>query len=183
MIEEPQVLIPKRNEYGKKMRKAYEAHEHKESRHNMTDLVPRDDGIANTITTVQKDNLLIEPRIRQKGRGFNKGGLHEISPTITSNSWEENNLLFEPVEDVGYDINDEDCSVIDLKHIPVRIRKLTERECFRLMDMTEENIDKIQAAGISKTQQYRMAGNSIVVSCLYYIFRNLFTEQERTTLF
>lgn len=59
-----------------------------------------------------------------------------------------------------------------------RIRKLTPRECFRLMDVDETDIDKIQQAGISNTQQYKLAGNSIVVSCLYYIFRKMFTETE-----
>ena len=55
-----------------------------------------------------------------------------------------------------------------------RIRKLSEKECFRLMDVSDEDIDKIQSSGISMTQQYKMAGNSIVVSCLYHIFKNLF---------
>lgn len=55
-----------------------------------------------------------------------------------------------------------------------RIRKLTPRECFRLMGVDDADIDKIQAAGISNTQQYKMAGNSIVVDNLFYIFRNLF---------
>lgn len=54
------ILTPKRTKYGKSIRKAYESGEIKESRHNMTELEPRTDGIANTITTVQKDNLLIE---------------------------------------------------------------------------------------------------------------------------
>lgn len=53
------------------------------------------------------------------------------------------------------------------------IRKLTPRECFRLMGVSEENIDKIQSAGISNSQQYKLAGNSIVVDVLYYIFKNL----------
>ena len=39
----------------------------------------------------------------------------------------------------------------------LRIRKLTPRECFRLMGMRDDDIDKIQAAGISNTQQYKMA--------------------------
>ena len=62
-----------------------------------------------------------------------------------------------------------------------RIRKLTPRECFRLMNVDETNIDKIQAAGISETQQYKLAGNSIVVNVLAEIFRKLFidTEPER----
>lgn len=66
-----------------------------------------------------------------------------------------------------------------------RIRKLTPRECFRLMDVSETDIDKIQAAGISDSQQYKMAGNSIVVACLYHIFDRLFinTKQTELTLF
>lgn len=63
-----------------------------------------------------------------------------------------------------------------------RIRKLTERECFRLMDMPEEYIDRIQAAGISRSQQYKMAGNSIVVACMYHILRKLFIDTEIKTL-
>jgi site-specific DNA-cytosine methylase len=63
-----------------------------------------------------------------------------------------------------------------------RIRKLTERECFRVMDVSEPDIDTIQAAGISKTQQYKMAGNSIVVACLYEIFNRLFIDTEPTEL-
>ena len=57
-----------------------------------------------------------------------------------------------------------------------RIRKLTPRECFRLMGMLDDDIDKIQNAGISNTQQYKMAGNSIVVNVLEAIFKNLFME-------
>ena len=57
-----------------------------------------------------------------------------------------------------------------------RIRKLTPRECFRLMGMRDDDIDKIQATGISNTQQYKMAGNSIVVNVLEAIFKNLFME-------
>ena len=66
-----------------------------------------------------------------------------------------------------------------------RIRKLTPRECFRLMDVDDRDIDKIQAAGISNSQQYKMAGNSIVVSCLYHIFDKLFINNQITnkTLF
>ena len=52
------VLRPVRTKYGKEIRKAYENGEVEESRHNMTKLEPRQDGISNTITTVQKDNLL-----------------------------------------------------------------------------------------------------------------------------
>ena len=55
-----------------------------------------------------------------------------------------------------------------------RIRKLSPRECFRLMGVSDTDIDKIKAAGISESQQYKMAGNSIVVSVLEGIFTQLF---------
>lgn len=50
-----------RTEYGKDVRKDYENGTIKESRHNMTQLEPRPDGISNTLSTVQKDNLLLVP--------------------------------------------------------------------------------------------------------------------------
>ena len=56
----------------------------------------------------------------------------------------------------------------------IRIRKLTPRECLRLMGWHDEQIDKIQAAKISGTQQYRQAGNGIVVQVLEFIFKALF---------
>ena len=67
----------------------------------------------------------------------------------------------------------------------IRIRKLTCRECLRLMDVDEPKIDIMLNAGISDSQLYKMAGNSIVVACMEGIFYNLFSEeeQEQLTLF
>lgn len=62
--------------------------------------------------------------------------------------------------------------------IRYRIRKLTPRECFRLMGVDDADIDKIQASGISNSQQYKCAGNSIVVDVLYHLFRKMFCETE-----
>ena len=59
-----------------------------------------------------------------------------------------------------------------------RIRKLTPRECFRLMGVDDADIDKMQAAGISNSAQYKLAGNSIVVDVLYHLFRKMFVEKE-----
>lgn len=74
----------------------------------------------------------------------------------------------------------------ELQNKRYRIRKLTPRECFRLMDVCESDIDKIQASGVSESQQYKMAGNSIVVSVMALTFKNLFSKemiQEQLTLF
>lgn len=70
----------------------------------------------------------------------------------------------------------------DITPIRKAIRKLTERECFRLMDVNESDIDKIQDSGVSRSQQYKMAGNSIVVACMEGIFFNLFSTEEQETL-
>ena len=56
------------------------------------------------------------------------------------------------------------------------IRRYTPRECFRLMGMKDEDIDKIQKLGMSDTQQYKLAGNSIVINVLEVIFYNLLMQ-------
>ena len=98
--------------------------------------------------------LAVETRLYQRKRGANKGGVHSLSPTIDSSAFADNNILMDGPN----------------------VRKLTPRECFRLMDVSDGDIDKIQAAGISKSQQYKMAGNSIVVAVLYHIFRKMFID-------
>lgn len=54
-----------------------------------------------------------------------------------------------------------------------QLRKLTPRECFRLMSFTDEDIDKCYAVGMSDSQLYKQAGNSIVVRVLERIFEQL----------
>lgn len=56
----------------------------------------------------------------------------------------------------------------------IRIRKLTPRETFRLMGFSDENFDAAQKAGVSNSQLYKQAGNSIVVDVLYYIYVELY---------
>lgn len=57
-----------------------------------------------------------------------------------------------------------------------RIRKLTPLECWRLMGFSDEDFYKAKNAGISNSQLYKQAGNSIVVNVLESIFENLFKE-------
>ena len=58
--------------------------------------------------------------------------------------------------------------------IPI-IRRLTEREIFRLMGVRDEKIDHIYESGIGSRQQGKLAGNSIVVDVLAAVFKNLLT--------
>lgn len=267
-------------------------------------------GVSNTLTTVQKDNLVMyvgnalypdknytgydyagatfdaeglaptlntmnggnrQPYIMQRSHGFNKGGLKENCPTITSQgSWNQNNFIVEQkpyiVSDYGknlhketeishclqardykgfghqritgvleigniYDNNNNSQAgrVYDAKglspcldtmgggnrqpkvleegigHNPIskkfefdgfhdqpaptlfatdykapkcysdgiRIRKLTPRECWRLMGFTDVEFDVAQMSGVSNSQLYKQAGNSIVVDVLAAIFKEL----------
>lgn len=55
----------------------------------------------------------------------------------------------------------------------IRIRKLTPLECWRLMGFDDEDFRKAEASGVSNSQLYKQAGNSIVVNVLEKIFENL----------
>lgn len=94
-----------------------------------------------------------------KGKGYNdmNGRVYSdsgLSSSIRANSGGHNEIKVMPTYDM-------------------RIRKLTPKECFRLMDFDDEDCDKCVAAGISNSQLYKQAGNSIVVACLEAIFREL----------
>lgn len=98
-----------------------------------------------------------EVKILQRGHGFAKGGVFDIAPALTTSKWQDNNFAV----------------------IEYWIRKPTPREYFRLMDVPEQYIDRLLNAGISNSQLYKLAGNSIVVACLYHIFRKMFCETAR----
>ena len=64
-----------------------------------------------------------------------------------------------------------------LKKPQYRIRKLTPRECGRLMGVSDEDIDKMAAVN-SNTQLYKQFGNSIVVDVMCAMFKNLNISQK-----
>lgn len=162
LVMESQVLTPKRTEYGKQIRKAYESGQVQESRHNMTELEPRQDNISNTLTTVQKDNLLLENNIQKVGQISSNGSQ---CGTVISDNGISANLV---ADTHGYANN----------HIATqyRIRKLTPRECGRLMGVSDEDISKMAAVN-SNTQLYKQFGNSIVVDVMCAMFKNLNIKQ------
>jgi len=58
------------------------------------------------------------------------------------------------------------------------IRKLTPKECFRLMGFDDSDVDLLMQNGISNTQLYKMAGNSIVVNMLEFLFCQIFDSNN-----
>ena len=101
--------------------------------------------IANTLLTGEEQAVIV-----QKPRGFNKGGEHDVAPTLSANSWQENNLLKS-----GF-----------------RIRKLTPRECWRLQGFPDWAFDKAQEVN-SNSQLYKQAGNSVTVNVIAEIAKKL----------
>ena len=115
---------------------------------NQCGVVYETDGIAPTIRAYQGGGL--EPKIIQRGHGYNQGGEHDIAPTLTSNSYHENNHLSD-----GF-----------------RIRKPTPRECWRLQGFPDWAFDKAQEVN-SNSQLYKQAGNSVTVNVIEAIAKEL----------
>lgn len=131
--------------------------------------------IANSITTVQKDSLIGESiKIKEatkagfkeacEGDGINissrikyqRGNVqHDICQTLISNGGNDRGVVTESM----------------------RIRKLTPRECWRLMGFSDEDFDKAAGVPTSNTQLYKQAGNSIVVDVLEAVLGVIFCEK------
>ena len=54
-----------------------------------------------------------------------------------------------------------------------RIRKLTPKECWRLQSFSDDDFDKVQAAGISNTQLYKLAGNGVTINVIDALAKNI----------
>ena len=63
--------------------------------------------------------------------------------------------------------------IIEKEECDYRVRKLTERECGRLMGVKDDDIAKI-GKNLSRSAQYHMFGDSIVTACLMAIFGKMF---------
>ena len=61
----------------------------------------------------------------------------------------------------------------------LRIRKLTPKECFRLMGFSDEDFSKAEQVPTSNAQLYKQAGNSIVVDVLEEILKELFINEKK----
>jgi DNA (cytosine-5)-methyltransferase 3A len=121
--------------------------------------------------------------ILQPGRGYNKGGFHRKAPTLSANSYEQNNFVVQlnPSTESGgvqpyqqnriYDINYKSPALIaemsQKAHAILagcRIRRLTPLECARLQTVPEWYVWRC-----SDTQQYKMLGNGWTVEAIKHI--------------
>ena len=213
MSKEYYILRYERTEYAKRIRKDYESKRIKERRCNMRKWGIRRDGLCNTLSTVQKDNYLLEVDKEDEmlinepfivaSRGRNPENPSDRTTGIpteqrlepntkglcnTLTTVQKDNLVVEPVNPMP----DGACRTIKNQYYKtsqanyertgsmgatgvntgLRIRKLTPKECFRLMGFDDEDFYKAEAVN-SNTQLYKQAGNSIVVNVLEALFTNL----------
>ncbi|HEM6404376.1 TPA: DNA cytosine methyltransferase [Streptococcus suis] len=129
-----------------------------------------------------------QPKIIQRGHGYNQGGEHDTAPTLTSNSWQENNHV-KVYDFYNRKTKDEVGTLTASGHQGntkagtfgildgIRIRKLTPRECWRLQGFPDWAFDRAQAVN-SNSQLYKQAGNSVTVNVIEAIARKLEETDE-----
>lgn len=176
-------------------------------------LEPNSQGICNTLTSVTKDNLVMERKCIST-----RGKENEVASTILS-GYERSNMTGFNADNGALEINREENYIKELIEsgvlenpgiysydgynnkvnntgvigtvvpqnsrwgmtnghkvidttVEYRIRKLTPRECGRLMGVDDKDIDKMLATN-SNSQAYKQYGNSIVKQCLIAIFSQM----------
>ena len=136
-------------------------------------LEPNSEGICNALTSVQKDNLVLEPSIKIK-QATKEGYIDCKLGGVADLSYPTSKTRRGRVQDNG-----DTCPTLTAAETGVcriesqyRIRKLTPKECWRLMSFTDEDFHKAEQVN-SNTQLYKQAGNSIVVKVLEAIFKQM----------
>lgn len=128
-------------------------------------------GCSNTLTTIQKDNYVLEPLLYPC---MNKQGYklaYDGDGIVTSRPHQARSTVMPSCSFAIRAQNAGDSGVCLKEEQGYRIRKLTPRECWRLMGFKDKYFDRVQ--GVSNSQLYKQAGNSIVVDVLRAIFREL----------
>lgn len=153
------------------------------------------EGSNPSLNTMQGGNR--QPKIVQRSRGKNNGGEHDIAPTLTSNSYQDNNHLkivaqrgrgkppvqkLEPRKD---ELTNTLTSVQkdNMLSKGQYIRRLTPMECERLQgfsdNFTKYGIVDGEVKEISDSQRYKMMGNAVTTNVIQAIFERIFKSDSR----
>lgn len=162
----------------------------------------RPDRCTNTLTSVQKDNVLVicpvekesqmtnnnsiyVGNVNPSGRGMN-GAVYDsagISPTLTTNKGEGIKIKMSNMPNFKNDAPGNGTKLIVPEQQRYRVRKLTPKECWRLMGFEDDDFENARnrmnenlykGNDRSSSQLYKQAGNSIVVDVLLHIMENLY---------
>lgn len=126
---------------------------------SLQDRIYDTEGIATAVTASQFRPSIAE---RKMFNPYNQKEIKDIAPTQTTTCGITSSSAAVLISEDG-------------NHF-MKIRKLTPLECWRLMGFDDTDFNKVKSVGISDTQLYRQAGNSIVVNVLEAIFKNLLKD-------
>lgn len=156
-VEPIGILRNVRTEYGKEIRKDYENGKLDISRHEFLANEIREDGISNTLSTVQKDNQLAVKVANTLDTSCNQGIFVKVSDELIVYAvWYEKYQCY------------------------IAIRKLTPKECFRLQGWPDDYFEKAQFVN-SDSQLYKQAGNGVTVSVIEAIAEKLSVSENWRT--
>ena len=184
-IEPLGVLRNVRTDYGKEIRKDYEAGNVDISRHEFLAHEVRDDGVANTLSTVQKDNQLAVKVAEATKQGYSecRVGVDSVNLSVPGNKTRRGREGRDVANTLDTSCN-QGIFVQVSKELTVyavwyekyqcyiAIRRLTPKECFRLQGWTDDYFEKAQFVN-SDSQLYKQAGNGVTVNVIQAIAEQL----------
>ena len=179
------VLRNVRTEYGKEIRKDYESGKLNISRHEFLANEIREDGIANTLSTVQKDNQLAVKVAEATKQGYSecRVGVDTVNLSVPGSKTRRGRVGKEIANTLDTSCNQgifvqvsEELVVYAVWYEKyqcyIAIRKLTPCECFRLQGWSDDYFEKAQFVN-SDSQLYKQAGNGVTVSVIKAIAEKL----------
>ena len=140
---------------------------------------------ANRECRVVQDERMICPTLTTMGGGHREPKIIEVAKMTNINFDAESRVYSN--NGIMATLQSRDCSgpkkILVKDEYSYRVRKLTPLECWRLMSFSDEDYYKAKNIGISNSQLYKQAGNSIVVKVLEGIFENLFLNKSKENEF
>ena len=185
------VLRNVRTEYGKEIRKDYESGKLDISRHEFLANEIREDGIANTLSTVQKDNRLAVKVAEATKQGYSecRVGIDAVNLSVPGSKTRRGRVGKEVANTLDTSCNQgifvkvSDELIVyavwyEKYQCYIAIRKLTPRECFRLQGWSDDYFEKAQFVN-SDSQLYKQAGNGVTVTVIEAIARRMKVENAK----
>lgn len=179
------VLRSVRTEYGKEIRKDYEDGKIDISRHDFLASEVREDGITNTLSTVQKDNQLAVKVSEATKQGYAecRVGVDTVNLSVPGSKTRRGRVGKEIANTLDTSCNQGIFVQVSEELVAyavwyekyqcyIAIRKLTPKECFRLQGWSDDYFEKAQFVN-SDSQLYKQAGNGVTVSVIKAIAEKL----------
>lgn len=184
-IEPLGVLRNVRSDCGKEIRKDYETGNIKISRHEFLESEVRDDGVVNTLSTVQKDNQLAVKVAEATKQGYSecRVGVDSVNLSVPGSKTRRGRVGHDLANTLDTSCNQgifvqvsEELTVYAVWYEKyqcyIAIRRLTPKECFRLQGWTDDYFEKAQFVN-SDSQLYKQAGNGVTVNVIEAIAEKL----------